>query len=163
MTWLLGYIHARKWLVELLVLAAIGAAIWWGCAHLIDVGVQRERAAWMKKLDEAKLETARAQGRAQAADKAAQGERDALKDFVAANPLHGNLASLCRKPAGVPSAAPTNPGNATAGTAPANVQPLPSGDFDGHSGEPDQLHLLDLLARRGDLVSAQVREWQARQ
>ena len=162
MTWLLDFIHARKWLVELLVLAAIAGAVWWGCSRLIDVGVQKERAKWQAKLDEAKLETARAEGRAEAADKAAEGERDALKDYVASNPLHGSLASLCRSKGSLPTPTAANPGHVGPGAGTAAVQPLPSGDFDGHSGEPDQLHLLDLLARRGDLLSAQVREWQAR-
>lgn len=162
MTWLLDFIHARKWLVELLVLAAIAGAVWWGCARLIDVGVQKERALWVAKLDQAKLAAARAEGRAQAADKAAEGERDALKDYVASNPLHGSLASLCRPKGGLPGATAANPGHADPGATGSNVLPLPSGSFDGHSGEPDQLNLLDLLAQRADLLSAQVREFQSR-
>lgn len=41
----LAFIHARKWLVELLLLAAICGAMWWACHHLIEVGVQRQKNA----------------------------------------------------------------------------------------------------------------------
>jgi hypothetical protein len=161
-TAVLEFIHARKWLVELLLLAAIVGAVWWFCHHLIDVGVQRERAAWMLKVDEANLKAAEAKGRADAAEAAGKKEHDELAKYVADHPLHGSLASLCRKPSSVPAATTSNPGNARASTGPADVQPLPEGDPGGDVGEPDQLGMLSALAARADILSGSLREWQAR-
>lgn len=158
-TWLLDFIHARKWLVELIVLGLIAGAVWWLCSHLIDVGVQQERARWEVKVMQAEQERARQQGRAETAEKAGNDERKALDDYIAGHPLHG---SLCPPAGRLPTAASAEPGHAGSSAAAGDVLPLPAGDHRGDEGEPDQLHLLDLLAIRGDQVSATLREFQAR-
>ncbi len=161
MTWLLDFIHARKWLVELILLALIAGAVWWFCAHLIGVGVQRERAAWEQKATEANIKAAKAQGRAEAAEAAGKREHDELETYIAAHPLHGSLASLCRPSPGVPAAAEGHPGDAAASAGSADVQSLSARDPRGGQ-DPDQLGMLSALAARADLLSATVREYQAR-
>lgn len=159
----LEFIHARKWIVELILVAVLIAGVWWFCHHLIDVGVQRERATWMLKVDAANLERARAQGRADAAEATAKKEHDELTQYRVDHPLRGSLASLCRKPAGVPAASGAVSGDAQAGAGSADFQPLPAGNPVSVVDEPDQLGMLDLLAGRADLLSSQLREWQAAQ
>jgi hypothetical protein len=158
----LEFIHARKWVVELILFAVIVAAGWWFCHHLIDVGVQRERAAWMLKVEAANLDAAKAQGRADAAEHAAEGERNALADYIRDHPLHGSLAGMCRKQAGVPAATAADGRDEEAGAVSADVLAVPSGNLGSNTDEPDQLGMLGLLAARGDLLSAQVRECQSR-
>lgn len=158
----LKFVTDRKWLVELILLAIIVGAAWWFCHHLIDVGVQRERAAWMLKVDEANLKAAQAKGRADAAEAAGKREHDELTEYIKGHPLHGSLASLCRKPSGVPAAASPDGGDAEASAGAADVLALPAGDPRGNLDEPDQLGMLSLLAGRADLLSSQVREYQAR-
>lgn len=157
----LEFLHARKWLIELLLLAAIAGGVWWVCHHLIEVGMQRERAAWMLKVDAANLETARLRGIAEAAEATGKREHDELTQYMADHPLHGTLASLC-KPPRVPAATQTDSGHAGAGAAATPVQPVPEGDSGGADREPDQLGMLASLSARCDALSTQVREYQAR-
>ena len=158
----LEFLHARKWLVELVLLIAIVLGAWWFCHHLIEVGVQRERAAWMLKVDEANLKAAELRRQAEAAEAARKREHDELTTYVATHPLHGTLASLCRKPTSVPAATGTDGRDGQASTSTADVLAVPPGDSGGNLDEPDQLGMLSLLAGRADLLSSQVREWQGR-
>lgn len=158
----LEFIHARKWLVELILLAIVVAGVWWFCHHLVDVGVQRERAAWMLKVDEANLRAAEAKGRATAAEATGKREHDELTNYVASHPLHGTLASLCRKPSGVSATTGAIGRDVGTGTGTADVQPVPAGDTGGDVNEPDQLGMLGALARRADILSGSLREYQAR-
>jgi hypothetical protein len=158
---ILGFVGARRWLVELIAIAAVAALGWWFCHHLMDIGAERERAAWMQKAGEANLLAARAQGRADAAEAAGKREHDELKSYMASHPLHGSLASLC-KPSRVPAATASVSGNVGAGTATDDVQPVSARDPVGDLDEPDQLGMLSLLAARADLLSGTLREWQAR-
>lgn len=167
-TAVLAFIHARKWLVELILLALIVGAITWFCHHLIDVGVQRERSAWqaaaMKAHQEAVLKLARETMRANLAEKARDIELTQLNQYVLDHPLHGSLDSLCRRPGNgsVPAATVTDARDARAGAAGGNVQPLPERDRRGDEDEPDQLGMLSALEVAADRVSAGLREYQAR-
>jgi hypothetical protein len=164
----LEFIHARKWIVELILLAVIAGAIWWFCAHLVDVGVQKERAAWQaaaaKAHHEAELKLAHETERANIAEKARAIELEQLNDYVRDHPLHGSLDSLCRRSwdGTMPATPAANAGHAGAGAASGNVQPLPSGNNRGNEDEPDQLGMLSALEVVADGVSAGLREYQAR-
>lgn len=154
----LDAITSRKWLVEAILAAVVGLAIWWGCHHLIQIGVLRERAAWLAKVTEANLETARQRGLAEAAAIARQKEQDALAQYVIDHPIHGSLASLHKSPC-LQSSTAANPGDTGSSTATAGIQQVPEGNSLGEPGI-DSLGLLGSLAARGDQLSAQVREWQ---
>lgn len=163
----LDFIHARKWIVELLVIVAIAGAVWWFCSHLIGVGVQRQKDDDAKVLAEwqhtADLEAGRKQGLADAANKARDEEIKGLRDYRDTHPLHGGL---CLKPsaaAAVPAAAGTISGYGSSITSPGDLLSLPEGGT-GSGGQPeaDVRHLLDVLAGRADLLSATLREYQAR-
>lgn len=167
-TAVLTFIHARKWLVELILLLAVVGAVTWFCHHLIEVGVQQQKdadAAQYAKLKEtADKETGRLQGIADTAEKARDQESKALDDYRTANPLHG---SLCLNPAQqsgrVPETGATHPSNAGTSTSTSTVQPVSAGDSGtGGQGQPDIRHMLDLLAGRADQVSGELREYQAR-
>lgn len=161
---ILDFFHARKYLAELLLIGVIAGAIYLGCHHLIQVGVGQERARWEAKLaaqqKAADIETARLQERATIAEKAHASELAELDAYRASHPLHG---SLCQRPAdGLPKAANSVTSNGDPSATPGNVQPVYPGDHRRDEDDPDQLGMLDLLARRGDAVSAQLREWQGR-
>ncbi|HXE08332.1 MAG TPA: hypothetical protein VN612_10570 [Acidobacteriaceae bacterium] len=154
-TALLAFIHARKWLVELILFAALAAGIAWFCHHLIGVGVQRQKDDDARELEAQRKElTAKAETASHAHDK----ELLELTSYVNSHPLHG---SLCQRPR-VPAAGSAVSFNAGAGAATWDLLPVPSGDHRSDAGEPDQLHMLDLLGRRADEVSAGLREWQGR-
>jgi hypothetical protein len=164
----LAFFHARKWLAELLLLALVVGGVWWFCQHLIDVGVQRERSAWQAKLVEAQrkadIETGRLQGRADAAEKAREQEQADLDEYRRTHALHGGLCRA-RNVSGTAGAeaARAHGGDEGASTAAGDLQSVPAGDLRARgSGEPDVRHLFDVLAGKADLLSAPLREYQAR-
>lgn len=164
----LEFFHARKWLAELLLLALVVGGVWWFCQHLIDVGVQRERAAWQAKLTDAQrkadIETGRLQGRADAAEKAREQEQADLDEYRRTHPLHGGLCGA-RNVSGTAGAeaATAHGGDEGAGTATGDLQSMPSRDPRARgSGEPDVRHLLDVLELHADETSAALRGYQAR-
>lgn len=63
-TGVIAFIHARKWLVELILAAVVVAGVYLFCQHLIHVGVQRQRdedvaaLAVLRKEDQAKADKA---------------------------------------------------------------------------------------------------------
>jgi hypothetical protein len=164
----LAAIHARKWIVELVLLLAIAGGVWWFCHHLIDVGVQQQKdadaAAYAKLQRTADRETGRLQGVADAAEKARAQEASELDRYRLEHPLHGGLCQPRKLPAAAGAEAPgANGRDATASASAGDLQPLSPGDPGaGGSGEPDVRHLLDVLAGRADLLSAGLREYKAR-
>lgn len=161
--------HARKWIAELLLLLAIVGGIWWFCNHLIAKGVAEQRAADQLELvalqKDADTKTQQLRDRATRAEVLHETEQTELASYRASDPLHGGLCkSAANQGRGnLPSAQPTNPGNAPPGAASADVQPVPEGDTSaGGQRETDIRHLLDLFAGRGDEVSGGLREWQGR-
>jgi hypothetical protein len=164
----LAFIHARKWLVELILLAVLVAGVVLFCQHLVDVGVQRERAAWQtaatKARQAAELKLAHETERANIAEKARAIELAELDNYVRDHPLHGSLDSLCRRAGngGMPATTSPDARHAGAGAAGGDVQSLPSGNNRGDEDEPDQLGMLSALEVVADGVSAGLREYQAR-
>ena len=164
----LELLHARKWLVELLVLLAIVGGVWWFCAHLIDVGVQRQKdadaAAYAKLQRDADLETGRLKGRAEAAEKARDQEISDGRRYRSEHPLHGGLCQPRQLPATtVAQGAAAELGDDQARPAAGDFQPVPAGDIrPGGRGDTDVRHLFDVLAGRADMVSADLREYKAR-
>jgi hypothetical protein len=148
------------------IVAGLGliAGAWWLHTHLINEGIQRQRDADAKeyavKQREAAAETGRLKGRAEAAENARENEQAENDKYRREHPIHGGLCQRASadRPA-VPSAAPAVEGDARAPAAAWSVPSLPLGDS---GGEPDQLGMLDVLTRRCDALSAQVREWQRR-
>ncbi len=130
-------------------------------SHYIGVGIERQQQADAKALVKLQLEadekTAELQTKADLAEHAHDQELKDLRQYVVDNPLHGRLSN-CPRTATLPHSSPANPVNAGTSPAPADVLNLPKAD----SGGLDQLRLLDLLARRGDAVSASLREYQSR-
>jgi hypothetical protein len=163
----LAFIHARKWLVELILAAAVIAVAWLFCQHLIEVGVQRQKdadakeyAAMQRKAD---IETGRLQGVADAAEKAREKEASDLDQYRRDHPLHGGLCNKLSAAAG-PEASAAHGGNADPSAATGDLLAVPPGDPGvGGQGDPDVRHLLDVLAGRADLLSAGLREYQARE
>jgi hypothetical protein len=164
-TAVLEFIHARKWLVELILLLAIVGGVWWFCQHLIGVGVQRQKdtdAAELVKLQhDADIKTAQAQERADIAEKANAKEATDLDVYRRLHPEHGGLC-LNQRGRDLPQAGAANSGNAGAAAGAGDVQPLLPGDSGpGGQGDPDIRGMLEALYARADLLSAQVREYQA--
>jgi hypothetical protein len=161
----LAFIHERKWLVELILLAVLVIGVVLFCQHLIGVGVQRQKdddARELVKLQhDADIKTAKAQERADIAEKARAIEITQLDDYRRLHPLHGRL---CINEGGghLPSTGAAHAGNDGSGTAAGDLLPLHSGNSGGDEGEPDQLAMLDALEAVADGVSAGLREYQAR-
>lgn len=161
----LEFIHARKWLVELILAAVLIIGIVLFCQHLIGVGVQRQKDADARELvklqHDADIKTAKAQERADLAEKARDIEITQLDDYRRQHPLHGRL---CVNEGGshLPAAGAADGSHAGLGAGARDIQPLPSRDPRSDEGEPDQLAMLDALEAVADRVSAGLRERQAR-
>lgn len=160
------FITSRKWLMELILLALIAGAVWWLCEHLISVGVQRQKDADAKAYAQLLIDKAKEEGRLQARADQAEAtyakEHQDLVDYRASQPLHGGLCHDPRR-SSVPEAPVTHSGDEAARTGTATVQPVLAGDPEiGGRADPDVRHLLDVLAGRGDQVSAALREYQRR-
>lgn len=160
----LDFIHARKWLVELILFLVIAGGIYLFCQHLIVVGTSQERARWEAKLKDAEqkaaIETARLTERAAIAEKARAIELTELDSYRASHPLHGRLCQPSG--GGVPGSAAPKPVDAGTSAAAAGFLAMPEGHSGTEGGRADQQYLLDLLAARADQVSAGLREWQSR-
>ena len=161
----LEFLHARKWLVELILLAVLLAGLALYRVHLIDMGKQEQKdadtAAYAKLQADTDKETSRLQGVANDADKAHTAESAKLAQYIADHPLHG---SLCPhgSGSGVPGTSSHNPSNGPASAGSGPVLPMPQGDRSRDQDDPDQLGMLSALAGRADQLSAGLREWQAR-
>jgi hypothetical protein len=161
---ILEFFGARRWLIYLIAFALIAGAVVWFCAHLISVGVQRQKdddakmlAEWQRKAD---IETGRLQGVADAAEKARAKEHADLVQYRREHPLHGRLCKPTPA-ATVPATASPQRGDESASARAGDLQPLPARDTERRQ-YPDQLGMLDVLTARCDALSATVREFQSR-
>lgn len=159
-------ITSRKWLMELILAAVLVAGVYFFCQHMVDVGVQKQRDADLAELvvlqHDADIKTAKAQERADLAEKARDIEITQLDDYRRLHPLHGRL---CVNEGGghLPAAGTADRGDAGASTGTGNILEVPAGIAGpGGQGDPDVRHLLDIFARRADVVSSGLRERQAR-
>jgi hypothetical protein len=170
---LIGWTGWPQWALELIAVGAVAGVIWGIQLHTLHVGiaegVHRQQVdddkATAKLKERADKDTAAAKARADAAEKAQQNEHQALVDYVAAHPLHGGLC--LNNPHGgrgdLQTGGAANGVNATPSSSASDVQPVPAGDSGpGRQRDPDIRGLLDLLAKRGDGVSAELREYQGR-
>lgn len=166
MTAVLEFIHARKWLVELILLAFIVAGVVLFGHHLIQVGVQQQKDAdaveLVKLQHDADIKTAKAQERADLAEKARDIEINQLDDYRKRHPLHGGLC-LNQGGGDLRQGSATHAGDVGTGTASGDIQPVPAGDSGPRGqGEPDIRGMLDALEAVADEVSASLREHQER-
>lgn len=127
----------------------------YGYHYIYETGVQAEVA---KVTKQAAAETAALAAKAAAAEHSHDQELAELTAYRNAHPEQP--VRLCLNPVGAvraPSAAERFPGAATGG-----IQPLPAGDPGGGPGAtgPNIGGLLELLAARGDQISASLRERQ---
>lgn len=164
------FVHARKWLVELLLATALIVGLWIAYAHKIDqatrAGIQKQIAADEKATDDLRKQVAdlTAQNVALAAAAHAKYEDDHAKTTALASAPVGT-SQLCNptpyhRPAPVPATGTAHAGDAP-GAAPAPVvQPVSAAD----SGLAyDRRGLLSALAALSDDGSAVIREYQERQ
>lgn len=167
-TAILAFIHARKWIVELIVAALVVAAIAWWHHSAVEQGMKRvrdeDRAAMLQAKEDADRETSRLKGIADAAETSRAQEQAELDTYRRLDPLHGGLCKPeSHRDARVPEARPVDSGHAGSSASAPDLQPVPTRDPEASGrADPDVRHLLDVLAGRADEVSATLREFQAR-
>lgn len=147
----LEFLHARKWLVELLLLAAVVIGVYLFCQHLIGVGVQRQKDA-----DAVELAKQLAADKVKA-DKAEHVHDQELSDLRTFRDEHPFTYRVCIKP--VPKHGPTDASHD--GTTPASTVgesvPAPDPDI-----TEDRGPLLDAFAALFETNNAALRQWQGR-
>jgi hypothetical protein len=174
---LFSWTKLPQWGMELvailLVALATAGGYWYWQHHEIDKGI-----ADQKKTDDTaskKLEAQTAVQNAALAQKATTAKEAYDKEhednlaYRAAHPDGGTVQLCLAAPAHgsgalLPAAATLNRGNASSGSATANVPAVPVGNLGSGGGAigPDISGLLGLLAQRSDQVSAVLREYQSR-
>lgn len=170
---LLGWTGMPQWALELIAVGAIAAgavgAFWIYHHHVYVEGIHAQQVADQrasaKVVAQARAQTKAALATAQTAHDAYVQEIAHEAVAAARHPLPA--VRLCLKSdLGRPSlseAGPPQPGNAHPSTTAGAVPALPPGDHRVRAGRgPDIAGLLELLAARGDKVSAELREYQAR-
>lgn len=165
---LLALIPGKDWLYGGLIVALI---IFGLHEHhkILAAGIAQQKAAddaaaaILEKKTAA--QTAELQARATMAEQAYDKEQAELAAIRSA-PIEPVRLCLDAHPSGgvVPQAGTAKPGTQSAGTTSSGVQQLPEGNHSGGSGAagPDISKLLEALAVKADLVSAQLREAQSR-
>lgn len=160
------------WPYKLAGAAIVLGLVWWG-VHTYNEALREQGRAEIRAEDAVALAKAKTDAEAEGArlTKLAEDARNAniqeltdLRAYRVDHPIHGGLCKPAKSNRG-PMSNPTPAISLNDGTspAPADVQPLPSGDTEpGGQSDPDIRGLLDILAARGDQVSGQLREWQAR-
>jgi hypothetical protein len=164
----LEFVHARKWLVELLLLGVIVVGVVLFCRHLIQVGVERQRAederAYRQLQLDAAIESGRLKGIAEKASHEHDEELQTLREYRVQHPLHGGLCLDDGRKSRLPNAGTAESGDAGRSSSAESLQPVSSGDSQpSGQSDPDIRGMLDALAGRADRVSAQLREFQARE
>jgi hypothetical protein len=167
---ILGWTKLPQWALELIVIAGVAGGIWFWQHHLIAEGVAQQKGADAIELQNLKVEndkkSADLQARATTAENARDKEVQDNANFRSSHPDQPvRLCLATNQGSGtVPKATGQNPGNATAGSASANVPTVHAGDSSGGPGAagPDIGSLLGLLAEKADDVSSTLREFQSR-
>jgi hypothetical protein len=154
----LGMIPLRWWLY-VGAAAALAGVLWHDHHQTHRANSLAATITSMRAQHEADLETARLNERAHISAQVHHDEDLQIRTVTDADPLHGGL---CDRPAPVRRAATGIPGDAGPSAAARDFLALPERDHSSDEGQPDQLGMLDLLAKRADLLSAQLREWQGR-
>lgn len=165
-----AFFVGRRWLLEVIGLGLLMAAIAWWHHATFEKGIEKQRQEDRLEIDRltraADLETARLKGIADAAEKTRDEEHEQLVTFRQSDPLHGGLCKPAADTGGrrVPETASAHAEHVDTGTSARNVQPVPARDPE-VSGrrDADVRHMLDVLAGRADEVSSTLREFQTRE
>lgn len=147
----LEFIHARKWLVELLLASALAAGVWLFCRHLVEVGVQEQKDA-----DAVQLEKQRVADQANA-DKAEHNHDQELQSLRDWRDQHPFTYRVCI-PAAVPKRSTADSSNAGTASSAAVGNGVSTADPD---ITEDRGPLLDAFAALFENENATVRQWQA--
>ncbi|MGC8519961.1 MAG: hypothetical protein ACP5P4_15805 [Steroidobacteraceae bacterium] len=169
----LGWTGLPQWALELIAVGVVAAgavgAFWLYHHHVYVEGIHAQQAADQrasaKVIAQARAETKAAVATAQAAHDAYIQEIAHEAVTAARHPLPAVRLCLDSYPgaSSVPQAGAAHPGNAHPGPTPGGVPALHASGHRVRAGRgPDISGLLDLLARRADQVSAELREYQAR-
>lgn len=168
-TELLGWTKLPQWALELLVIAAVAGGIFYWQHHLIEKGINEQKAAdaaASKKIEEdTAKQTAELKARATTAEQAYDKEHADNQNYRDSHPI--GPVRLCANNASrpiVPAGGSVNPRNEGTGSATANVPEVPGRDNRSGAAEagPDISGLLGLLAAKADDVSGRLREFQKR-
>jgi|SRR5579875_1895680 len=166
-----AWLGARRWALELIGAVAIAGALLWYHHHVYTAGIAAQRTA--DAAARAQLEAAAAHRTQALEDLATQAEHAhdtelaQLRAYRDRHPVES--VRLCLDahggPGSMPEASAAHASDETAGAPAARVQPVPDRDSGVRPGQPgpDVGSLLGALAARADEVSAQLREWQARE
>lgn len=138
---------------------------------IFEEGIAAQKAEDQKDIDRLSVENAQIAAESQA--KANMAEREYAKSQEdeseyrrthPSGPVRLCLSTPSQGNSGLPKTSGTNPGDAGTGAAQTNVPAVPDGDRTTGQGTagPDISGLLELLAVKGDKVSAQLREFQSR-
>jgi hypothetical protein len=167
---LLGWTKLPQWALELIVIAAAVGAVFYWQHHLIDEGVNKQKAADATELQKLKTETdqksAELQAKATTAEQAYDKEHaDNLnyRDSHPTGPVRLCLATNQGSGA-MPTGQASKPGNVGASSSSADVPKVSGRDNSSGGGTPgpDISKLLGLLAVKADNVSSTLREFQSR-
>jgi hypothetical protein len=167
---ILGWTKLPQWALELIVVAAVAGGIWYWQHHLVQEGINTQRAAdaiATRQLEAATAQkTADLQAQATAAKEAYEKEHFDNLNYRDSHPLQPVRLCIATSHSGsvMPQTGVAHSGNASSGTAAANVPAVPDGNSGGGAGAagPDISELLGLLAAKADNVSAVLREYQKR-
>jgi hypothetical protein len=161
---LLALIPAKDWFYGALI---VGLLIFGVHLHhkILAEGIAKQQAADAQASAVLVKQTAAQTAELQA--KATMAEQAYDKEIGTVINLPAPSVRLCVYPhpggSVVPQAGAAVGGNAGAGTAAGNLQPLPAGsDSGGATAGPDIGNLLSILSLRADEVSATLREFQSR-
>ncbi len=157
----LAFIHARRWLVELIMLAALVAGVTWFCHSLIQKGVAQQQAAdaviAAQAQHDADVKTAQLEERAHIAEKVRDQERTDNDQYRVEHPLAGRVRICSASGSNLPGSPQAKPGDA-ATTAAASLGDSVSSATTGKLY--DRGALLDAFGALFDSSNGQVRQWQ---
>ena len=166
----LGWTKLPQWVLELIVLAALGGGIWYWQHHLIAEGIDQQKAAddavSKPLIQQAKAETAELRVKATIAEQTHAKEISSLQNLIDSHP--NGAVQLCLDTHGsgssVRASSAANSGASSTGTPAAGIQPMPDGNppsGEGRAG-PNIEPMLTALGAAADRVSAALREFQSR-